>query len=1230
MSRTNTRFKLTALTAAILATQGMSSFAQQSTDVDPDSVSPDMLEEIVVTGIRGALQRSLENKRDSQQIMDTINAEDMGKNTDQNIADALGRVTGVSVVSRDGEGSTITVRGAGANQNNITLNGQQLTSTDFSQAVDLSAYSSDILSKLEVIKTPSADQDEGSLGATINLVTVRPLDKPTDEFSATIQGRYNDFSEKDNYKLQLAGTKKFLDDTLGLALTAYTETNDYRKDQYRVQNFEAKDVNIARDQNGNIISGIRAIEQAGINYELFDNSSERYGATLGLQWAPTDSTELMFDATYANQTTETSRDSFLIRNSDFPNLIEGETWNNDYADQVASFTDPQEDWWTVDTNNLTFTKQLGRFNVGDISRSVGGNEQENASATLKLEQDISDNFRMSAMAGYSSSTSESLPSRYTNMQNWRQVPTHLLFNTGADIEPVGFDCNGDLCAPIYGGSYVDLGDNLFNYTDPETGDPMNGGEDNIVYTGFNPTDLNSFHLGNISEADVSVEDTISNFQLDFDYDLDFAGITTIEFGGKISQRKKLVDQQNYTYNSNTTSEIIYDSEGNPVAIPGGPLSDIRAVDIQRGESLAYDDFLSSLGLASLNWATIDVEQAYNMVVSDPELYRTVDPSNTRETTLDSSAAYLKFNFSYLDDRLTGDIGVRYVKTKVEAIGASGAVYHDFPDNADESEFSSLTLRQLRDTSLPECPTPSNWSNDPAERFDQIPAYENKFSRIDGTGWDTSAGPDPSTWTRMPMFDPNGDGVQDACHDPVYAQWSIDSQQPGFDQNTYPYRPTWNNLWRYADVSTSRNNGWDSSLTSPNIEWNGTIDASSIDQYTVLNQQNKSIGSFATENSHSYENILPSLNLNYAFTDDIIGRMAVSKTMTRPEIDELRPGFRINELWATYWGTLPSNPGNVTMYNTKLEPLESQNLDLSLEWYFNDTSMVSMALFYKDMKNFTDTETAQTYITDVREVEGTFNADDLVLLADESQANSGLDSCMPIRFTTQSGFGGPLAHSDDYEQLCNTYNINKIINGKGAEIRGIELGYSQTYDFLPGYFLSGLGVQANYTYQDSEYEADFSSIDPDRLLPTYPVADTPEHTYNLTAFWEQDGHQVRLSYRGSSDSLVGNDWNTGQSGRTWYQGSLWNEGRDTVDLSATYAINDSMDLTFQAINLTDALYRTYYTNRELPVQQQVGEDGSISYVAMEEGNPLDGDAPTDRTVSAYKVGATFRLGLRMVF
>ena len=114
-------------------------------------------------------------------------------------------------------------------------------------------------------------------------------------------------------------------------------------------------------------------------------------------------------------------------------------------------------------------------------------------------------------------------------------------------------------------------------------------------------------------------------------------------------------------------------------------------------------------------------------------------------------------------------------------------------------------------------------------------------------------------------------------------------------------------------------------------------------------------------------------------------------------------------------------------------------------------------------------------------------------------------------------------------------------------------------------------------------------------------------------------------------MVGNDWNTGLRGRTWNNGSLWNEGRDTLDLSASYQLSDSATLTFQAINLTDAEFRTYYTSRNLMVVPEYNADtGTTSFTQLREGNPLDGDAPRSRTVSRYKVGTTYRLGLRVNF
>ncbi|KXI28826.1 TonB-dependent receptor [Paraglaciecola hydrolytica] len=1220
MKHAKRNFKLSTICLAVLATTGVNAYAQDNDEVAKKA--QDDLEVIEVTGLRGSLIKSLNDKRFSKNVTDTINAEDIGKSTDQNIADALGRVTGVTVVSADGEGTQITVRGADANQNSITLNGQALTSTDFSQAVDLSSFSADILSKLEVVKTPSADHDEGSLGASVNLVTVRPLNQSEGVRSLTLQGRYNDFSDKTNRKLQFAVSEKFLDETLGVALTVYDETNAYRKDQYNANNFVAsQEYGQAVDQNGNVISGVKVIEPSVTSYELHQNESNRQGASLGLQYLLGDVTEIMFDATYSKQESVRTYDAVQTKSfSNNPNWIEGQVPTS-FVRPPNPFSDPI-DWLQVDTTTYDMTKRINRYGNGNMVRADGGQDEENLSATLNFKTELTDSFRVEAQVGHSSSKSESLPNAYTVMENFYQVPGSLLWDAGAAVQPVGVDCtgSGDTCKMVYGNSLVDLGEHLYAYTDPVTGARVQGSADNLALTGFNPQDVASFHLGFIGENERNVEDTITNVQVDFDYDVDKFGITSIEFGAKTSARNKVVDDQSYSFQSLQATEIIRDPiTGETVVELGGSLTDIRG-DLIAGDPIKYNDFMESLGYAregaTVGWTPIDVKAAKELVLGDGDVIRNVDNTASRETNLDTKALYFKTNFEYLDGKLTGDIGVRYVKTEVEAYGYSGMSYFEQSGSDLQREIDRHTLSQLADRSLPECPTFNLGSDGVAQD------YELKYQRVDGLGWDTSAGPDPSSWVKIPDAGP--------CHDVRFADYAdaLNSYRAG--EGASPtlgnYNLLWQSMWRYADVQTSRTYGWDDLPT-----WNGAA-SGAITNYGWANSTNREVASTPAFKTHSYENILPSLNLNYAFSDEFVGRFAVSKTMTRPEIDLLRPGYKVTE--GSYWGSGNTNVGRVDMYNTQLEPLESNNLDLSLEWYFSQTGMLSLAYFKKDMSNFTDRETTLSFVNSVRNPENApENGDDLILAQD-----GNLDDCHPIRATTEFGYqpGDSTTFSDDPSDRCANMTVTKTVNAKNAEIEGLEVGYMQTYDFIPELFdlpewTGGFGVSANYTYQQSEYESEYSSINPNILLPSYPVADTPKHSYNFTGFWEKNGHQVRLSFRGTTDSLVGKDWANGQYGRSWNQGSIWNEGRNTLDLSASYQVSKDISVTFQAINLTDEAYRTYFTSRTLEVVKVAADNAAgYDFVALEEGNPLDGDAPTHRTYNKYKVGTTYRLGVRVNF
>ncbi len=152
------------------------------------------LQAVVVTGIVGSMESSMNLKRDSQGIVDGIVAEDIGKFPDTNLAEALQRISGVSIDRDNGEGSRVTVRGVGPDYNMVLLNGREMpsaninaTSASNSRAFDFANLSASAISQIDVYKTSRASTPEGGIGATINIKTARPFDFPGTRGSFTVK-----------------------------------------------------------------------------------------------------------------------------------------------------------------------------------------------------------------------------------------------------------------------------------------------------------------------------------------------------------------------------------------------------------------------------------------------------------------------------------------------------------------------------------------------------------------------------------------------------------------------------------------------------------------------------------------------------------------------------------------------------------------------------------------------------------------------------------------------------------------------------------------------------------------------------------------------------------------------------------------------------------------------------------------------------------------------------------
>ena len=135
---------------------------------------------IIVTGIRGSLQRNLDAKRDAPGVVDMISSEDIGKFPDSNVAASLQRLPGVSI-QRDGargEANGVTIRGFGGDFNETRVDGRRLSTATGGRSIDFSTVGSDFVGSLSVYKTPDVSLASNSIGATINIAYPKPLDRP--------------------------------------------------------------------------------------------------------------------------------------------------------------------------------------------------------------------------------------------------------------------------------------------------------------------------------------------------------------------------------------------------------------------------------------------------------------------------------------------------------------------------------------------------------------------------------------------------------------------------------------------------------------------------------------------------------------------------------------------------------------------------------------------------------------------------------------------------------------------------------------------------------------------------------------------------------------------------------------------------------------------------------------------------------------------------------------------
>jgi iron complex outermembrane recepter protein len=263
--------------------------------------------EIIVTGIRGSLQKAAEIKRESSQIQDVITAEDVGKLPDANVAEALQRVTGVQITRVFGEGQAVNIRGL--QQVRVEVDGRTLLgwsarvsppeNDNLGRSSGLDAVPSSLFGRLEVRKSPLAGQVEGGLGGTVNLVTPKPFDFKKTTLSLRAQGTYSDQADKFEPNVSGLFSTTFNDDRIGILVSA-----EYQKRTSKLQLFERNNwfsVLNGQPATTNGQPTTRVLVPRLLQYENTDIDRTRIGVNGALQFKVGDNLVITADALYSKQ-----------------------------------------------------------------------------------------------------------------------------------------------------------------------------------------------------------------------------------------------------------------------------------------------------------------------------------------------------------------------------------------------------------------------------------------------------------------------------------------------------------------------------------------------------------------------------------------------------------------------------------------------------------------------------------------------------------------------------------------------------------------------------------------------------------------------------------------------------------------------------------------------------------------------------------------------------------------
>lgn len=610
------RLRLGASLAVIAGSLAMAGGANAQAQADTE------VEEVVITGFRGSLAGAITAKRQETAAVDVILAEDIADFPDLNLSESIQRIPGVAIARDAGEGRQISVRGLGPQFTRVRINGMEALSTaggtdaaggtNRSRSFDFNVFASDLFNSITVRKTASAETEEGSLGATVDLLTARPFDYSGFKLAVSGQLGYNDLSESYEPRGAFLISNTWGDGTFGALFSiAYAERTQSEEGASTVRWQRSNAPGSPTPAGAGFQSETTPYTLAELNsafrprlprYDIYQHDQERLGATLSLQWRPSDVTQLTFDALYADL--DATRSEIFLQAPVFSTNGAGAIGAVDVLDAE------------IRGNSLVY----GRFNDVDIRSEARYDELSTQfmQYTLDGKHEVSDQLRVWGLIGYAESKHEN------------PIQTTLLFDAN-DVDGYSFDYRGDNRLPV------------------------------ITYGNADVTDPSTFFLSQIRLRPQFATNTYTTYQGEIEYDVN----DSFSIKGGLAFKAYEFDTRELRRSNGTTS--------NREAVIPGSAAAVALAEYSRIIGLSRRG-LSIPGGNTNSWLIPNLGSAADLLnLYDQSIFPLgIEPAlgNNAAVEEDDTTVFIQgdWDTEIAGMPFRGNVGVRYVKTEQASTG----------------------------------------------------------------------------------------------------------------------------------------------------------------------------------------------------------------------------------------------------------------------------------------------------------------------------------------------------------------------------------------------------------------------------------------------------------------------------------------------------------------------------------------------------------------------------------